>query len=307
VTPPGGCAHVAVLFASDAELVETTAPFVSDGIAAGDLVLVQGPRSQVELLRRVFDDDPRVCFRPGAGPPRAVMRALADHQRRCERENAAGRGVRVTGAPPDLGDPAGVDEWMWYEAVVGRALAPYRFSGLCRYDTRLVAPDVLAGVTHLHQRVVTAAGVRAPDPAPATASSARGDRPGATASLVVDERHCDSARARDAVRAALGAAGIGGTPVDEFVCAVSEVVTNAWQHGRALVRLRLWADGRRWLCVVVDRGAGIGDPWSGVDSPLPGNPRPGGLGLWMARQMCERLTIDRSPGGGARVTLSSAF
>jgi anti-sigma regulatory factor (Ser/Thr protein kinase) len=88
-----------------------------------------------------------------------------------------------------------------------------------------------------------------------------------------------------------------------FVTAVSEVVSNAVEHGGPPVEVRLHTDGRRWLCVVTDRGGGIDDPWTGFDSPLGANPGRNGMGLWVARQLCDQLTISRPASGGSRVGL----
>jgi hypothetical protein len=47
----------------------------------------------------------------------------------------------------------------------------------------------------------------------------------------------------------------------------------------------------------------MSDPWTGVDSPLAANPQQVGIGLWLARQLCDQLTITTHPTGGARVSL----
>lgn len=109
---------------------------------------------------------------------------------------------------------------------------------------------------------------------------------------------------RHGVRRALRDGRVDGDQAEGFVAAIGEVVTNALRHGRSPVQIRLHTNGCRWLCVVTDQGPGMTDPWTGVDSPLPANPQQEGIGLWLARQLCDRLTITTHPTGGARVSLT---
>ena len=55
---------------------------------------------------------------------------------------------------------------------------------------------------------------------------------------------------------------------------------------------------------MTDHGSGIADPYLGVDSPLPGNPRAPGMGLWLARQLADRLTIGTDGSGATVVALA---
>lgn len=305
-----GCVHDVLLFGSDEELAAAGSRFISAGIAAGDLVVVHGPDHDVEVLRSVFHDDPRVTFAPGTSRYRTMMGTIGAYQRLCERENAAGRRVRATGPVPFGQDPTSRAEWMRYEALVDRALAPYRFSGLCQYDLRFTPPELLDFALATHGNVVTADGRRPNERLPTTGVDLRDLEPRAPAQElereppVLAEIDCIAAApVRHGVHQAVRAGGVASERAHEFATAVSEVVTNALEHGHPPVQVRLHSDGRRWLCVVIDHGPGIADPWAGVDSPLPRNPGRNGTGLWVARQLCHQLTISDHPGGGARVEL----
>ena len=305
-----GCVHDLLLFASDAELVTAGWGFIADGIAAGDLVIVHGGEHEVELLRDAFDDDPRVVFSPGRERYQHVMGTIGQYQRLCERETAAGRRVRAIGPVPFGEDPASRTEWMRYEALISRALGPYRFAGLCHYDTRTTPAEVMDLALAAHQNVVTAEGVCRNDRqrpgsellrelAPAHEPDALEDAP-----AVWGESDCAAAApVRHGVRWALRDARVDGDQAEGFVAAISEVLSNALQHGQSPVQVRLHTNGRGWLCVVTDHGPGMADPWTGVDSPLPANPQPVGIGLWLARQLCDQLTITTHPTGGARISL----
>jgi anti-sigma regulatory factor (Ser/Thr protein kinase) len=304
------CVHDVLLFGSDDELVAATTPFVLDGVAAGDFVIVYGGDRHVAVLRDAFDD-PRVHFDTGTDIYRSATSAIAEYQRICERENSAGRRVRATG-PLSFGDnPVIRAQWMQYEALVNRALRPYRFFGLCRYDTRTTPPELLDIAFQTHHHVVTTEGTFHNDGKRTEDQLLRDlaptDEPDPLETtppvLAIDDISAPGPVRHEVLRALLS----GGVPLvraDGFVTAISEVVTNAVQHGRPQVIVRLYGDRHRWLCAVTDDGPGISDPYTGIDSPFVGNPDRNGMGLWVARQLCDQLTITTGPTGGATVRVS---
>jgi anti-sigma regulatory factor (Ser/Thr protein kinase) len=306
------CTHDLLLFGSDEDLVAASRSFVTDGIAAGDLVMVHGPGRGAEVLREAFDDDPRIRFFGGTSVYTSMAVALAEYQRLCERENRAGRRVRSIAPVPFDDDPAMRAEWMRYEALVGRALAPYRFSGLCTYDTR-TTPEWLRDLAlDTHANVVTAEGSRANPRVRQGADVLRAidqddsiDPLATTTTPVLTNLNCTAAApVRHGLQRALRAAELPDDRAERFVAGVNEIVTNALQHGRPPVQVRLYAEGNRWLCTVTDHGPGIDDHYLGIDSPLPGtNPTPAGMGIWTARQLCDRLVVTNSPAGGATIAL----
>lgn len=92
------------------------------------------------------------------------------------------------------------------------------------------------------------------------------------------------------------AAQLGEREAEGLVGAVSEVVTNASLYGRPPVRLLGW---RRDACVTVtitDRGDGPADADVGLQ-PAARKVGDGGLGLWLARQMCRELVFGRRTDG----------
>lgn len=296
------CEHDALLFDSDESLVTATAPFIADGIAAGDVVIVHGPAYEVDMLRQAFDDDPRVSFEAGTDRYRRMMTTVADYQRLCTAQVPAGRRVRSTGPVP-LGDDRRTRlEWTRYEALVERALGALPFFGLCRYDTRTTSPEVLQRRLGAHRRIVTADGSVGNDgyldPIDLLAELAPAVAPNPLETLppVVGQPDCRAAAPlRHAVADALHRTGVPAESAGEFVAAVHEVFTNAHQHAAPPISASLHSDGRRWLCVITDSGPGLADPWTGFDAPPPIGR--GGLGLWAARQLCDQLDIARARNG----------
>jgi anti-sigma regulatory factor (Ser/Thr protein kinase) len=101
------------------------------------------------------------------------------------------------------------------------------------------------------------------------------------------------------------AAGLTGQPLDDFVLAVNELVTNAVRHGGGAGGLWIWRSDDALVCEVSDRGSGIAD--GGPDGHLRPSPRvAGGWGLWLARQLSESMIVDTGA-DGTRVRVSTAL
>jgi anti-sigma regulatory factor (Ser/Thr protein kinase) len=104
----------------------------------------------------------------------------------------------------------------------------------------------------------------------------------------------DLAALRAAIERTLTAEGLPRHAVQGFVLAVSEIAANAMLHGTAPVRVRLWAGGGRALCAVRDEGRCY-SPYSGY-VPTTRAVGTGGMGLWLARQLTDDLTVDGGDG-----------
>jgi anti-sigma regulatory factor (Ser/Thr protein kinase) len=83
----------------------------------------------------------------------------------------------------------------------------------------------------------------------------------------------------------------------DFVTAVSEVAANGLVHGRPPVRVRVWATPDRLLGTVTDQGDGFDDPLAGYVPTRGKDPTGAGVGLWLARQLCDRVETARTPYG----------
>jgi anti-sigma regulatory factor (Ser/Thr protein kinase) len=102
---------------------------------------------------------------------------------------------------------------------------------------------------------------------------------------------------RAAVQAHAGQAGLSEDRAGEVVLAVHELAANAIAHGAGHGHLRIWDLAGVLSCEVLDDGpAGAGgpsrsseaaDPWPAVD----------GHGLWLVRQLADRLDVRSGPRG----------
>ena len=101
---------------------------------------------------------------------------------------------------------------------------------------------------------------------------------------------------REAVAAHASAAGMPGPRVLDVVLAVQELAANADRHGAGQGRLRMWAQDSALCCQVQDDTpprAGPGEE-AGADAEWP---YAHGHGLWLARQVADRLSLESGPAG----------
>jgi anti-sigma regulatory factor (Ser/Thr protein kinase) len=129
----------------------------------------------------------------------------------------------------------------------------------------------------------------------------------------------DLSRLRRCLADVVRLAGLAEPRRSDFVLAVHEVTGNAVQHGGGRGRARLWYADGALRCRVTDDGPGLSDqaipatlpdPCSDSDSDSDSNSDSGfgfgfdehGRGLWLARELSDRLYITGGP-GGAIVTL----
>ncbi len=93
----------------------------------------------------------------------------------------------------------------------------------------------------------------------------------------------------------------------DFVLAVSEMAANTFAHTKDAGTLILWITEHELIGQIRDTGH--------ITGPDPGQARPdtggsGGYGLWLVRQLCDRVHIRTGPGGTLieiRMNLHSAL
>jgi anti-sigma regulatory factor (Ser/Thr protein kinase) len=216
---------------------------------------------------------------------------------------AGGAGqIRVVGDVPHPGVGTPWHSWARYEMAINALYDQYPVWGMCPYDLRTTPDDVLELVASVHPHVAHDDGRHVDGPAlgPLEEMSARLPAP-----VPYPIEHTDPAvrieapelRVARSAASQLGAAA-GLSPADrgDLCVAVSEVLSNAQQHGVPPVQLRGWSEPGRVVIAVTDRGGGPGDPLCGLSSlgrPLGA----GGLGMWVAHQMCADVTMHRDDHG----------
>jgi anti-sigma regulatory factor (Ser/Thr protein kinase) len=315
-------AHRALIGASDETLVEGTVAFVCAGLDAEEPVVIACTDPTAELLQKALADRPQVDWADwsdvyGNGPAAAItaVRRLGERYR-----TRASPVVRVVLEPFAGPDRDTWREWQRYDAVLDHQLQEGEQLGedplvvLCLCDTRRVPAPLVdaARATHpllqVDNRVepnpdhVDAAQYLTSLPVPAEPLEAA--EPLARADSVRDLR---GLRRDLAARIADASLPAGSEPaLEDFLLAVDEMTTNALRHGRPPVDLRLWADEKRLVCTVTDRGAGLQDPFIGYGPAHGDDLSLGGMGLWLARQLCDHVDITVT-GDGVRVRLTTVL
>jgi anti-sigma regulatory factor (Ser/Thr protein kinase) len=295
-----GYRHDALFHADERELLATAVPFVRAGLRAGDAVVLMCDEATACALADAVGGDKRLAHLPRAEAYRRTPAVIGGYRDLVQRAMAEGAGrMRLIG-DVDLGIPADEAEWGRYEAVCNAALAALPLWSLCLYDTARLPAGVLAAGRSTHPHLVDSGG-RAPNPDFVTPvdylrrSAAMDAEPveAGPADLHRERlvRH-DLEVVRRAVHGLLSASAATPATVDGFVVAVSEIMSNALQHGRPPVTVDVWSTPDRSVCVVSDAGDGFDDPLAGYLTPDP--PGADGLGLHAARHLCDRVSFERS-------------
>jgi len=285
---PDGFQHDACVYRDDDEFVHRTAPFLRDGVAAGEVVLAALPPARIAKLRSalgaVADGISFVDMTTiGRNPARLIplWRGLVDQY--------AGRPLRGIGEPAYPGrTEAELVEASLHEALINVAFAGQRqLRILCPYDASMLTPAVAR--TH------------SPELAHAMAEQVFRTRlPGVPAdadSIGFGLAELTGVRQWFAARAKLR--GLSGEQLDDLELALHEICTNSVRFGGGRGTVSLWSADGSLIVDVADHGR--------IDDLLVGRVLPpvdglGGRGVWLANQLCDLVQI-RSGDGFTQVRL----
>jgi anti-sigma regulatory factor (Ser/Thr protein kinase) len=300
----GGYIHDALLYDSVDELTGAAVPFLQEGLAAGDAAVIAAGARTVGVLAEALDEDPRVHVLErsdvySARTPTAItaFRRLAE---RCLAEGISR--VRVVGEV-DFG-PTERDwlEWQRYEAVINVALADWPLWGLCVFDTQRLPEQVLTSTLRTHPNLAT--------PQSRGSNPLFGDPVRYLRSLPVPPEPLENTPPRlaaldvkdfiglrHAVATELATTDAPREVLEDFLIAVDEVTANAVRHGHPPVDVALWISSDRLVSTVSDGGRGWDDPFAGYAPAHGEDLSRGGMGLWLARQLCDHLDITHHEDG----------
>jgi anti-sigma regulatory factor (Ser/Thr protein kinase) len=296
--------HDALLYDTSDRLVDVAVPFLLEGLAAGDAAVVATSPATADLLRDAVGGgagvqvlDRHDVYRARTPTAITTFRSLAE-----ERAAVGANRVRVVGEV-DFG-PTERDwlEWQRYESVINSALADWPLWGLCVFDTQRLPDQVLESALRTHNSVHEPEG-RVPNerfvgPAqylrslpvpvePLEATPPRLSVPAVT----------DFIGLRHAIAAELAGLAAPRDLIEDFRLAVDEMTSNAARHGKPPVRLDLWTGADRIVCSIRDQGPGFDDPFAGYGPAHGDDLSRGGMGLWLARQLCDHVDISRDDDG----------
>ena len=78
--------------------------------------------------------------------------------------------------------------------------------------------------------------------------------------------------------------------IGDLVIAVNEIATNAVRHGSPHAELRIWTEDGRVVAEIHDSGIWMPSTDPGGSPPPP--EAEGGMGIWVARQICSSVRIS---------------
>jgi anti-sigma regulatory factor (Ser/Thr protein kinase) len=280
--------HEAGFYATDAEFAALIVPFVEEGLAAGEPVIIGYDERKASLLTSWLSDPYAVEFVGGANLYVTPARAIATYRRLFEFHVAAGaEQIRVAGDVPHPGNGRRFEGWDRYEWAVNSVWQDLPVWGLCLYDTTTTPLAVLDVVERTHPRFVSPSGQRRASPryqdvlafdgipAPPDLLEATTPMGKLTDRTVADVRHAV---------AQIGRGRLADTTLADLILGTSEAAGNALLYGKRPVTVRIWAAQDRVVVRVHDTGPGPADPLAGLVPAPPGTSSPG-LGLWVIHQL----------------------
>jgi CheY-like chemotaxis protein len=157
-----GCRHEALVYSSSDELVAASVPFLRQGLAAGEELLVVLREHSVTALRAALGDDAtRVEFSDSVDWYRSPEYSLASYTRFFDEH--LGRGVprvRVVAEViwPQRSAASEVAGWKHYEANISMTMASVPVSFICTYDTRELPAEIVGAARQTHPVLRTVEG-----------------------------------------------------------------------------------------------------------------------------------------------------
>ncbi|GAA3385720.1 sensor histidine kinase [Cryptosporangium minutisporangium] len=303
--PPGAgpmLEHHALVYSSVDDFLGCATEYVRQGIAAGDTVVVASPRA-AELTAALGSLATRVEVVDDREWHRVPAWTIGGYARRAERCARRGQRLRVL-TEIRWDDRTGGAEWEDYESVLNTALAGLPVDLCCAYDASVLDPGVLEVAHHTHPSTMGTSGVSNSSVyVPAAEFLAARPQPARLVvpadAMTIEFHAAEIPTVRQATLGWARDAGMVEDDAQEFLIAIYEIASNAVEHGGGLGVGRFWRDGDCLYC----------DIWSAqpiVNSLVAGYRPPGtaqerGRGLWLARQICQRVTIY--DGDGATVQL----
>ncbi|KQZ87690.1 hypothetical protein ASD62_19345 [Phycicoccus sp. Root563] len=296
-----GFRHEAFFCKDDDQFLAGTLPFITNGTAAGQPVLVAVGPARAELLRRglgsnatkvEFVDPAELTANPARMIPR--WRAFTDLH--------PGQAVRGIGEPIWAGRRRDeVAECQMHEALLNMAIhSDTRLWLMCPYDTGTLSSELLAEAQRSHPVVIDVEQHRESTAfGGAHHVEALFGRDLPLAAVVVSRRAFgaqDYVAIRADTRAHALSAGVDDERAADLALAVHEVAVNSVTYGRGTGELRIWTTRDALVCELRSTGR-IVDPMVGRLPPPADDEN--GRGLWMAHQLCDLVQVRSGPDGTA--------
>jgi anti-sigma regulatory factor (Ser/Thr protein kinase) len=295
-----GFRHGTFFYRDEAEFLTGVVPFVREGLARGEAVMVAQPRSRLDALHDALGTDADDVAlldmaEVGANPARIIplwQQAVARHV-------PGGSGLRGVGEPAFVGRrPAELAECSLHELLLNVAFGcGPAWDLLCPYDAAALPPEVCAAAVANHPFDLAGGGLQHTDlvdpdavarefasPLPGVAKGVLSGRFGAG----------DTAAVRRTVVQFAASCGLPRDRVEDLALAAGELATNSIRHGGGSGTVTMWTEPGAAIVQFSDAGR--------VDDPLIGRRQPtldqeGGRGLYLVNQVCDLVQVRTGPEG----------
>jgi anti-sigma regulatory factor (Ser/Thr protein kinase) len=299
VASVAGLVHEALFYRDSGDLLAAAVPFVEDGLAAGQPVLVAVTSANLDLVAGAVTDPDRVQFldlteagrNPGRIIPWVLHAFIQEHP---------DRRVRVLAEPVWPGrSTVEYPACAQHEALVNVVLAERAAAILCPYDCTRLDGHMLRDARRTHP-ALRHDGKRRPSPdyQPETVAASYNeplpDVPRHAAIMEFDA--AGLSRLRESVAGVARRVGLAERRVIDLQLAVSELATNAITHGAGGGSLWVWGEAGVLACEVRDDGRAV-MPLAGRVPPDPGSV--GGRGLVLVNYVSDLVRVHTGPDGTA--------
>lgn len=293
-----GFVHQALLYRDAGEYLAGTVPFVQDGLAAKEPVLVAVPGANVELIEDALGASAaRVRFadmtQAGRNPGRIIPWVLNAFL-----EEYAGTRVRIIGEPiwagrSEVEYPACVQ----HEALINMAFAAREATILCPYDVVALDTAAVSDAERTHPELLGVGPARnspryQPDAIVDEYNRPLPPVPDGAAALTFDGGGL--ALVREFLGRYGASAGLGERRVVDLQLAVNELATNAVVHGAGRGTLEVWLEPGQIAAQVRDAGRASQRLAGRVP---PAADRLGGRGLVLVNYVSDLVRVHTTPTG----------
>jgi hypothetical protein len=236
--------HEAGFYRSDAEFGALIIPFVEEGVAAGEPVILGYDDRKASLLRSWLADPDAVTFITGNSLYATPARAIASYWQMFEQFTSAGAAqIRIAGDVPHEGNGGLFAGWDRYESAINSVWDRFPVWSRCLYDTTTASARVLDAAERTHSRIVLPSGSYQPSHRFQTAAEFEplppDPDPLEQSAPAIEMADPSEARVRHAI-AGIAHGQLPDAALQDLVIAASEAVSNARRHGRPPVTVRIW-------------------------------------------------------------------
>ena len=287
--------HDAFVYESDDDYLGRSVRFLREGLEAGEGAMVANARAGLARMREALGADAdRVTFVDTTYTYTHPARALSTYHRAFRDRLRDVPSVRAvadmrTGPRNDAWD-----EWTGYEALCNVSYAHLPVWVVCTYNANGLPDPILDSVWRTHSKRLGhehEPNDRFEDPSALLRELTREPEP--LTDLRSFSAGPDLESFRERLARELAAEQVPETKALDMLVAGTEIAANAMRHGGGIEEVRAGRAEGRFVCEVIDRGAGFDDPMAGYLVPREGV----GAGLWVARQLAWRLEWFDSPAG----------